>query len=167
MNRLAAQHEVAGPFGVVDQGLGPQGRGAEAKAVPGRGAGKDERCALQEGRKNGLQVRGNVPEAAQPGDSEQPLPQLLESPFPDEPLREPDGVGRPCGQGLGTQHLAGSQFGGGGSSHRIKFPVKKLRSDCHPRKRQDGDLGPHCLHNYLYFPHFETGPVRNPCVKLH
>ena len=166
-NRLVAQHEVAGPFGVVDQGMCPHGGGAKAKAVPGRGAGKDERCAFQEGGKDGLQVGGNVPESARSGNGEQSLPQLLKAPFPDEPLREPDGVGRPCGQGLGSQHLAGSQFGGGGSSHCIKYPVKTIRSDCHSRKGQNGDMGSRFLPNCLYFAHFETGSVRNPCVKLH
>ena len=96
-NRLVAQHEVPGPFRVVDQGMGPHGGGTEAEAVPGGGAGQDERCTFQEGRKDSLEVGGNRPEPAQPGNGEQTLPQLLKPPLTDKPLGEPDGVGGPCG----------------------------------------------------------------------
>ena len=101
------------------------------------------------------------------GNGKQPLPRLLEPPFPDEPLREPDGVDGPCGLGLGAQHLAGSQLGRGGARHRIKSPVETIRSDHHAPKGQNGDLDSRFVSNCLYSAHFETGSVRNPCVKLH
>lgn len=134
-NGVVAQQEVAGPFSVVYQRPGPHGRGAEAKTVPGGGASKNERCAFQEGSKNSLKLGRNISESARPGDGEQPVRQLLEPPFLDEPLRKPDGVGRPCGQSLGAQHLTRSQFGGRSSRHRINSPVKTIRSGEQFRKR--------------------------------
>jgi len=142
LDRLVAEYEVAGPLGVVDQGMDPHGRRTETKAVPGRGAGKDEGCAFQEGGKDCLEVGGNLAEPARPGNSEQALPQLLEPSLTDQPLGEPDGVGRPCGQRLGTQHLAWTQFGGGGSSHSIKFPVKIIQ--CFSPFRKEKEEGGPC-----------------------